>query len=196
VIRACRIAARRSGIVTTLAGRLSHPVRSRLVAGTATLTVVVATVISADVALAHDEDARLFVEPSVVAPGGGIKIDGQAFSRGLELELRLDGIDADASLAMVRTDPAGGFHVTVRIPTSLAPAVYAVVARSRDGDEINTNVVVDRDAGMGVPVSGEGDLPLLVGIVFGVAVLAVIGCAAFTRVRAARRTQTGSAELP
>jgi hypothetical protein len=180
------------GVRHAQADRLIQVIRRHVLAPAAS-TAVAILVLWAGVASAHDEDARVFVEPSVVAPGGGIRIDGVDFARGLELELLLDGTDADASLTAVRTDAAGGFHATIRVPTNLPPAVYAVVARSRDGDEINTNVVLDGAAGAGVPVSVEGDVPLVIGIAFGVAILAAIAAAVFTRARASRRPPVAAA---
>lgn len=134
------------------------------------------------VAAAHGDDARIFVEPAAVAPGGGIQVDGEEFDREIELEIRLDGVDVDASLGTVRTDLSGGFHVAIQVPSAVPPAVYAVVARGTDGHEINTNVVIDPAAGMGVDLSGD-DLRVPLAIVFGVATILVVGGGYWARAR-------------
>jgi hypothetical protein len=115
-------------------------------------------------ATAHELDARVTASPAVVAPGGGIRVDGEGFTEGtsitIRFESRIERLDVDRTVV----DPAGAFHRLIAIPDGLPPGAYGLVAVDGDGHEIVGALTLDPGAGPGVEVDRGAAWPLIVGL--------------------------------
>ncbi len=86
---------------------------------------------------AHEEGV-LKPDRREFAPGDSVAVAGQKFSKRAELRLLLAGVHGRIELATVRTDTAGAFIATVRVPADAAPGAYRLIALATDDDEVAT----------------------------------------------------------
>ncbi len=67
-------------------------------------------------------------------PGSTVRLTGEKFAKGGELELLLVGIDGRVAIATVRADSVGKFVTDITLPEALSPGSYSLVAIASDGD--------------------------------------------------------------
>lgn len=86
-------------------------------------------------AAAHEEGV-LKVASRQFAPGDSLRIVGEKFGGRNELRLLLVGAAGRIELATVKTDSAGAFTTTLRVPDDARLGTYRLVAVASDGDEV------------------------------------------------------------
>jgi len=123
---------------------------------------------------AHDVDATLSADPSIVAPGRGVTINGEGFTRGATVSIEVHGRDRRLTIGGATVDPAGGFHVAVEIPANLPTGAYELVAIDADADPVIGALQLDASATGGVAVDRGPPAPWIVGAA-AIAALAVLG---------------------
>lgn len=131
---------------------------------------------SAPALLAHEtDDATVELQPSAVAPGGGVEVIAHGLPVGERLRLLIASTSARAALGEHEVDPAGHIERTIRLPSDLGPGIYDVRVVG-DDIEVLGILVIDPAAGPGVPVDDGLPAPIvaLLTVMVAVGLLAVL----------------------
>lgn len=120
----------------------SHP---KLALTTAAMLALVTSPLAAwsaeRVARLHPTGVLRLVDTRLV-PGSTVRLEGEKFAKGGELELLLIGVDGRVAIAMVRADSVGKFVTDITLPEALSPGSYGLVAMAGDGDTVGRLEVV------------------------------------------------------
>lgn len=102
--------------------------------------------------VAHSGDAFLVVEPTLVAPGGGVSVRADLLTSG-PVRLSLAGIDGSVrELGVVEETEEGHFEVLLQVPVDLPAGEWTLRAHA-DGAEVASATLEVA----GIPLGGEED---------------------------------------
>jgi hypothetical protein len=113
-----------------------------------TILALVMSALAAGPALAHG-DPVIVVEPSVVAAGGTITVQGTEMEPGEVFTLSLEGVSVSVVLGEATASGEGeeaGFRVEFEVPSDLPPGSYTVRAATEEGETAIADLNVTESA--------------------------------------------------
>lgn len=141
----------------------------------------------ATLALGHESDALLELDPPTVAPAGGVVVTAHGLDRSVTMRLTLEGTETRVDLGDVEVDAAGHFERLVALPPAVVPGVYGVKVSVATELVVSSVLVIDAAAGPGHPIDrGPPTGPVLIIAIAGAALL-LAGLRIGARVRGAGR---------